>query len=141
MDKMIKFLERHVSTAPFSKTVANKCQFTCNACSYTNSLWSTFKNHLSRTGHGPFKVQQYLTKIVLHQCHLCDKKMLCDKHHIQRHISGIHHMQMKDYSAKADAISREQDHQWMLLMWTWQKQDVKACNASSLPTFSVSIMN
>ncbi len=111
MGKTRKFLEVHALTAPVSKTVTNMCQYACNTCSYTNSSWSTFKNHLLRTCHGPCQVIKYLTKTVLHQCHLCDKTLLCDKHHIQKHITRDHQMQMQDYSAKADAISREHDYE------------------------------
>ncbi len=102
----LKSLGAHALATPVSKTATNMCQFTCTICSYSNSSWHTFKNHLLRMGHGPIQLQKYINKTVLHQCHLCDKTLLCDKYHIGRHVNRQHHVQLRDYSAQVDAISK-----------------------------------
>ncbi len=109
--RTVNSLEFCAPTTPVSRTVANMCQFTCNTCSYTRFSWAAFISHLTRKGHGRCEALKFLTKTVLHQCYLCGKRMLCDKHHIRKHVIRQHHMQLKNYSAKADAISRDQCHQ------------------------------
>ncbi len=81
-----------------TRHVKNLCKFACTKCDYVSETWNNTKWHISSKGHGPLRfVTDYLKKIILHKCHICDKLMLCDRAFILQHISSKHNLLMPAY--------------------------------------------
>ncbi len=81
-----------------TRHVKNLCKFMCTKCDYVSRTWNKTQVHISSKGHGPLlAVTDYLKKITLHKCHICDKLVLCDKTIISKHISSKHNLLRSSY--------------------------------------------
>ncbi len=93
---------RHVlnsNNAMVSLEIGNYCTFTCHICSYTSGKWLHVRNHLRETNHGTSVSDwhQHITKVVLHQCKICKKKVLNECKFVQNHVYKNHQMSISEY--------------------------------------------
>ncbi len=86
--------------AKVSKQVGNFCRYTCGTCSHITSMWRYMRVHLQRTGHGTSETNKWfkcISKTVLHQCLICDKKVLNGTEFVKDHVSKAHKKTLLQY--------------------------------------------
>ncbi len=89
--------QKDFKDAPVSDTIANLCEYECPQCFKVYTAKSSLNYHLG-TKHAYIGKStsashfQYMKKIVLHQCHICTKKILCTKFCVKSHIKKCHQM-------------------------------------------------
>ncbi len=85
-------LEERLMNAPVSTAVANMCAYQCPNCKSKMIARDSLTMHFKRL-HSDFKkgkYNDYLIKIVAHQCSICSKLLLCDKRVILSHLLKVH---------------------------------------------------
>ncbi len=88
----IESWEERLMNAPVSSAVANVCAYQCPKCKSKMIARDSLTMHFKRL-HSDFKkgkYNDYLIKIVAHQCRICSKKLLCDKRVILGHVKNVH---------------------------------------------------
>ncbi len=98
-----KAFARVTKDAEFLREAGNFCRFACKSCSYSSECWATLQAHLRKSNHWSSSSRDwstYITKVVLHQCIVCKKKLLNDKGFLSRHIMGLHKHSLPDYREK-----------------------------------------
>ncbi len=86
--------------ASVSEKVADLCEYQCPKCERLFKSRSNLCKHFRESKHATgFKgcVNNYLVKIIAHECSVCSQKILCDKTTIVAHISKRHNHSLKDY--------------------------------------------
>ncbi len=100
--------EEVLKHAKVSETVENLCEYQCPKCGKLFRAKRSINYHLLKTKHGSElhkNSNDYLTKIVAHECHICSKRILCDKYIIHCHISKSHKIaSTKTYMDKATCL-------------------------------------
>ncbi len=103
------------SFAPVSQEIGNLCIYTCNVCNVTYVTRNGLRFHFKDSGHGdPAKAKMFLTKIVMHQCCICFKKVLCDNEAVRRHLKTHKVKSLNDYVVTKGvkwALGKMPDHQ------------------------------
>ncbi len=101
--------------APVSQEIGSLCIFTCNICSISYNTRGGLWVHLRASGHGdPAKTMKFVTKIVMHQCRICLKKVLCDTETIKRHLKTHNVNSIEDYVVSKSvnwALGKLPEHQ------------------------------
>ncbi len=85
--------QEELQHAEVSDSVSNLCEYHCPKCDKMFKVRDTFYTHLRKTNHASAQsknANDYLTKIVAHECHICSKNILCDKKTIRQHILRSH---------------------------------------------------
>ncbi len=95
--------------AEVSDAVANLCEFQCPKCNVSFAAKKSLYVHLRTTKHATSSknknVNTYVTKIVAHECHICSKRLLCDKTVILSHIKNSHKIRsLNTYNDRASCF-------------------------------------
>jgi NAD-dependent SIR2 family protein deacetylase len=93
-----------VSSVEVTELAGNFCTFQCPKCKKEFSSWLEMRNHNMSSPHGSgsagFK-DVYVSKRVVHPCHICGERVLADNMFISLHLKkGIGHPKWPDYEAK-----------------------------------------
>ncbi len=91
--------------APLSDSVKSLCKYQCPKCKEVYSGSTNILKHFSKSRHVIWKrgeLNNYLIKIVAHQCHMCHKKLLCDYTTLYSHFVSSHKITFTEYIAKTD---------------------------------------
>ncbi len=89
----------NLKKATISTEIGNYCTFTCHNCGYSSGNWLRLRKHLMETNHGTSgrEWHQHITKVVLHQCKICKKKVLNNKEFVKKHVYKNHQMLIPEY--------------------------------------------
>ncbi len=86
--------KKALENAPVSDIIKNLCEFQCPQCKRKYFLKNSLQRHLKNTNHGSMttreSVMKYMAKIVVHKCHVCSKKILCEIVTVRSHIKRCH---------------------------------------------------
>ncbi len=88
-NKQLKLLENGASSR---MTIGNLCQFTCPECSITSNSFDIFRRqHAAKHTECFLKIcpkqwHKFVTRIVTHNCGVCNKLLLCDMEFIMDHV-------------------------------------------------------
>ncbi len=94
-----------LESAVVSENVESLCEYQCPKCRKVYSESSNLSKHYTKTSHVIIKrgeLNNYLIKIVAHQCHMCDKNLLCDSTVLSSHVVKHHKISLKEYVAKCN---------------------------------------
>ncbi len=83
-----------------SKEVKSLCKYRCPKCGKIFQSKEALRHHLRRSKHAiesRTKLSNYLTKIVVHKCKICNERMLCDMKAIRSHIVQCHKIKIDKY--------------------------------------------
>ncbi len=84
--------------ATISTEIGNYCTFTCHNCGFSSGNWPHLRKHLIKThGTSDSEWHQHITKVVLHQCKICKKKVLNECKFVQNHVYRNHQMSISEY--------------------------------------------
>ncbi len=85
--------------APTVEKAGDFCTFKCHKCGHISHQWADMKRHLKRLGHGTCEMMwhKYITKVVLHTCRICNRKVLNDSQFWGNHANKCHQMTWTDY--------------------------------------------
>ncbi len=100
--------EKRLMNAPVSSAVANMCVYQCTKCQTKMIARDSIYQHFRRfhAGFEKGKYNDYLIKIVAHQCSICSMKILCDKKVILSHISTAHKISsLKNYCERENLLN------------------------------------
>ncbi len=95
--------ERVTKDAELVIETGNFCRYACKLCPYSCRTWSTLQIHLKEKDHWCSSGRDwsiYITKVVLHQCMVCRKKLLNDSTFLCGHILQCHQQTMPEYRKK-----------------------------------------
>ncbi len=101
-----------IESAAVSEKVENLCLYKCPTCKSVVKSRRLLGEHLRQTKHattirggqGANSLNIHLIKAVMHECKICHKKILCDKHIIKMHIRINHKIYfLDDYSKMTSA--------------------------------------
>ncbi len=96
--------EELCKSSPVSNVLGNYCTFGCDKCGYVSNGRLAMRQHLQTTGHGPGKViknwQKYIKKGVMHQCNICQRKILNDQESLSSHFRMHNGMSISEYKKK-----------------------------------------
>ncbi len=101
----ISFKER-MNIAPVSDSVGNYCEYECPKCRKKIKVKKTFYRHLKQSKHAIASkeiMDNSLVKIVVHQCFICFKKLLCIKTTIKEHVKKHNICSIEEYVDKTKA--------------------------------------
>ncbi len=107
----LTLFEKELKNAPLTNKVENLCKYQCQICNNIFIERSSMSRHFKKTNHALVtqgSLNNYLIKIVAHNCHLCSKRILCDKITIISHLKNAHKMSLKEYAAKTGAIYKDE---------------------------------
>ncbi len=98
-----------------SDKVENLCKYECPTCDKVFMSRSHLADHLRRSRHAPANNERknlkclniYLTHAVMHECKICHKKILCDKHIIKMHIRINHKIYFLDDYGKMTSAQQK----------------------------------
>ncbi len=82
------------------KKIGAFCSFKCDKCDYTVRSWSGMRTHLKKLKHGCLKSKgwhNYIDEIVMHQCQICQKKILNERTFLGIHFNKTHHLTVPQY--------------------------------------------
>ncbi len=94
-----------LESAVVSETVGSRCKYQCPKCKRVFRESSNLARHYKKTRHVIWKrgeLNNYLIKIVAHQCRMCHKKLLCDYTTLYSHFAQSHKITFKEYIGKTD---------------------------------------
>ncbi len=92
--------DRVTKGAKVSKQVGNFCRYTCSTCGHVTTMWRYMRQHLKKSGHGSSVTNKWykcISKTVLYQCLICDKKVLNGTEFVQKHVSEAHQKTLLQY--------------------------------------------
>ncbi len=96
---------------PVTSKVGNLCQYTCQICKAGTTSWENCYSHIKKE-HSSFKRkivrQEWMTKRVLHECHVCKRRVDCDRRAIKAHVY-YHQLSLVEYTNKFSAESDQKD--------------------------------
>ncbi len=80
--------------------IGNYCSFTCAKCDHKSSKWCNMRRHLKSTHklccrQGDW--HNFVSKAVMHKCHICREKILNDYEFISTHMRNRHHISYTNY--------------------------------------------
>ncbi len=99
-------LKERISTAPVSSSVGNLCRYECLKCKKVFDSRKSLNCHLKKTKHALASkevLDNSLVKIVVHQCFICFKKVLCIKITIKEHVRKHNICSIEEYVDKTKA--------------------------------------
>ncbi len=88
--------------ANISDSVDNLCTFQCPKCEKVCESRYGFLKHLKQSKHAlsSKQIDSCLKDVIAHKCHICSRKVLCDKGTIVQHLSSHHNVTLKKYCHK-----------------------------------------
>ncbi len=94
-DKETKFTlgQKALQKARVSEVVGNLCEYQCPKCYNTYYNIESLHKHFRITKHGSmstFGSINYMIKFVAHQCHICSKRIRCERSVISIHVVKRH---------------------------------------------------
>ncbi len=90
--------ERKIPNSSITKRYLNLCVFQCDKCKAELSSWDHMRIHL-RSCKGIMEFDKcYVVKAIIHECKLCERRMLCDKYAITQHIYKAHKLSGAAYA-------------------------------------------
>ncbi len=108
----LTLFEKELENARVTNNIENLCEYQCRTCKDTFIERVSLTKHFKMTNHAlviPGSLNKHLIKIVAHDCHLCCKRILCDKSTIISHLRKVHKISLKEYAAKTDAVYKKVD--------------------------------
>ncbi len=87
--------------AKVSKELGNFCTFTCDQCDHVLNGWKSMKKHVevNHPGSGRTMWQDYITKAVMYNCKICQKRILNDGFFLYYHLKS-HKLSKTAYKKK-----------------------------------------
>ncbi len=97
--KFVSILDK----APLSENAtAGLCLFKCLQCTFQNTTWMYFTQHMRKVHQKAVKMSEYekfASKAFVHVCKVCSDKVLCDSVHFSKHFRQ-HGLSIKEYRQK-----------------------------------------
>ncbi len=99
-------LEKLTNTAKLSQQVGSMCRFSCDQCNYESKTWAATRKHLQKIHSWSSKESwsNYISKTVMHQCRICQKKVLNDGVFLINHFKDSHKLTLLSYVKKYKVV-------------------------------------
>ncbi len=107
--------EEAMEHAAVSDCIANLCEYRCAKCSRVFTSRQSLIGHFKKTGHACVKevnINNFLTKIVMHKCQICSRKILSDKQCIKNHLRNKHNINQQEYITKTKVENKCKRSEW-----------------------------
>ncbi len=98
--------EKLTNTAKLSQQVGSMCRFSCDQCNYESKTWAATRKHMQKihSWSSNESWSNYISKTVMHQCRICQKKVLNDVVFLFNHFKDSHKMTLLSYVKKYKVV-------------------------------------
>ncbi len=136
VNKRVLF-KKALEQATVSDCVENLCKYQCPKCMRNFVSRGSIGEHFKKTKHLPVmgakqvERNDYLTKIIAHECKICSKKILCDRDTILSHMRNKHKMKsLLDYRDQENVKCDSKKRKLKVDLQQLSTSDTKICKIS-----------